>query len=56
MWGINFRLKKSNTFLYGKKFNNSLNYNYNNYNFKNNFNDGNLGKCATNVINNNNNF
>ena len=49
-------LKKSNTFLYGKKFNNSLNYNYNNYNFKHNFNDGNLGKCATNVINNNNNF
>ena len=49
-------LKKSNTFLYGKKFNNSLNYNYNNYNFKDSFNNSNLRQYAANDINNNNNF
>ena len=46
-------LKKSNTLLYGKKFNNNLN---NNYNFKDSFNNGNLGQYAANDINNNNNF
>lgn len=46
-------LKKSNTLLYGKKFNNNLNKKYN---FKDSLNNGNLGQYAANDINNNNNF